>query len=442
MPGLNRRQFAKLIGGTGIATATASMNSAGVLAQAAAPNVATGAKARIVVIGGGPGGGTLCHILRRSSPELDVTLIEIQKQYTTCFFSNLYLGGFRTLQSLTHDYTGLASIGVRIIHDRAVKVDTTGRKVELQGGSSVPYDRLVLSPGIDFKYNAIPGYSEAAETTMPHAYRGGAQSKLLGDQLAAMPDGGTVVLAPPPNPFRCPPGPYERACMIAHYLKTNKPKSKLVILDPKKAISKQGLFQQAFAEDYKGIVEFHLSNEIDNFALKRVDPATREIETMSGLKIKASVANIIPPQRAGAIAELAGCVEGDWCPINAENFASTKVPNVYVVGDASSAGDMPKSAFSANSQSKSVANDLESSLAGKPKYPARYRNTCWSMLGPANSVKIGSSYLAKDGKVTATAPFVSKPEDDAKTREKSYKESTGWYAGIVAEAFNKKVDQI
>jgi NADPH-dependent 2,4-dienoyl-CoA reductase/sulfur reductase-like enzyme len=442
MQRVNRREFGKLLGGASLATAASSLAGGAAFAQAAAPNVASGAKPRVVVIGGGPGGGTLAHILRRSSPEIDVTLIEIQKQYTTCFFSNLYIGGFRTLESLTHDYTGLSAVGVRLIHDRAVKVDTAAKKVELQGGGSVPYDKLVLSPGIDFKHAAIPGYSETAETVMPHAYKGGVQTKLLVDQLAAMPDGGTVVLAPPPNPFRCPPGPYERACMIAHYLKTRKPKSKLIILDPKKAISKQDLFVKAFNEDYKGIVEFNLSNDIDNFALKRVDPATREIETVSGLRIKASVANIIPPQRAGKIAELAGCTEGDWCPIDPANFASTKAKDVYVIGDASAAGDMPKSAFSANSQSKSVANDLEAGLAGKPKYPPRYRNTCWSLLGPSNSVKIGASYAPKDGKVTATAPFVSKADDDAKTREKSFKESTGWYAGIVAESFNKKVEQI
>lgn len=440
MQRLDRREFAKLLGSAGMAGAAAPLAAAPGFAQA--PNVATGAKARVVVIGGGPGGGTLAHVLRRSSPEIDVTLIEIQKQYTTCFFSNLYLGGFRSLESLTHDYSGLSSLGVRLIHDRAVKVDAAGKKVELQGGGSVAYDKLVISPGIDFKYDAIPGYSQAAETSLPHAYKGGAQTKLLADQLAAMPDGGTVVLAPPPNPFRCPPGPYERACMIAHYLKTRKPKSKLIILDPKKQISKQALFVQAFTEDYKGIVEFNLSNDIDNFALKRVDPATREIETVSGLKIKASVANIIPPQKAGGIAQLAGCTEGDWCPIVADNFASAKVADVYVVGDASAAGDMPKSAFSANSQAKSVASELESMYVGKPRYPTRYRNTCWSMLGPSNSVKIGASYTAKDGKVTAVAPFVSKSEDDAKTREKSFKESTGWYAGIVAETFNKKVDQI
>jgi NADPH-dependent 2,4-dienoyl-CoA reductase/sulfur reductase-like enzyme len=439
---LNRRDFGKLLGGVSVAAAGTSVGSVGGLAQATAPSVATGARPRVVVIGGGAGGGTIAHVLRRGTPEIEVTLIEPQRQYTTCFFSNLYIGGFRSLESITHDYSGLTSIGVRVIHDTATGIDVAAKSVALQGGQRVPYDRLVVSPGIDFKHAAIPGFSQAAEQIMPHAYKAGAQTKLLVDQLQAMPDGGTVVIAPPQNPYRCPPGPYERACMVAHFIKTQKPKSKLVILDPKRAISKQALFVEAFEEMYKGIVEFHLSTEIDNFALKRVDPKTMEIEAVSGLKIKAAVANIIPPQQAGRIAQAAGLTDGDWCPIDPENFMSRKFKDIYVIGDASMAGDMPKSAFSANSQAKSVSNDIEAALAEKPKYPPRYRNTCWSMTGPASSVKIGGFYAPKDGQVKAVSSFVSAAKEDPKARGKSLKESQGWYAGIVAEAFNKRVDTI
>lgn len=442
MARLTRRSVARLLAGTGVAAATNPLAAVGAFAQVAAPKVATGAKPRVVVIGGGAGGSTLAHLLRRSAPEIDVTLIEPQAVYTSCFFSNLHLGGFRTLDSLSHDYSGLAALGVQIARDWAAKVDTQGKSVTLRGGTAIAYDKLVISPGIDFKHDTIPGYSEAAEQAMPHAYRGGVQTRLLMDQLSAMPNGGVVVLAPPPNPYRCPPGPYERACMIAHFLKTRKPGSKLIIVDPKKAFSKQELFLDAFATLYKGVVEMHLTTDIDNFALKRVDAKSMEIETVSGLKVKAAVANIIPPQRAGQIAHAAGCAVGDWCPIVADSFASQSVRDVYVIGDASVAGDMPKSAFSANSQAKAVSNDLEALLAGKPKYPARYRNTCWSMLGPGNSVKIGASYAPRDGKVTAVSNFVSQSGEDALTREKSYKESIGWYAGIVAEMFNKRVQQI
>lgn len=428
---INRRDLARMLAGAGAATLAGP-------AWAQAPSVAR-AKAKVVVIGGGAGGGTLAHILRRGTPEIDVTLIEPQATYTTCFFSNLYIGGFRSLQSLAHDYQGLKAIGVNVVQDYAADIDAGRKLVRLRGGQTIPYDKLVLSPGIEFKYNSIPGYSEAAAEVMPHAYRAGTQTKLLKDQLERMPDGGTVVLAPPPNPYRCPPGPYERACMIAHYLKTNKPKSKLVIVDPKKSFSKEALFKEAFEQHYKGIVELHLTTDVDSHALKRVDPKSMEIETAAGLKIKAAVANIIPPQRAGDIAQKAGCTDGDWCPINADNFASAKVKDVYVIGDASIAGDMPKSAFSANSQSKAVSNELEALLADKPKYPARYRNTCWSMLAPNNAVKIGAAYMPQDGKVTAVGPFISKTGEDDRTREKTFKESVGWYAGIAAEVFNKRI---
>ena len=216
---------------------------------------------------------------------------------------------------------------------------------------------------------------------MPHAYNtDGAQKKLLKDQLEAMEDGGTVLVLPPNNPFRCPPAPYERVCMIAHYLKTTKPKSKLIVLDPKKNFSKQAVFMEAIERYYKDIVEMHLSNEIDDFSVVRVDPKTKEVETKDGTKWKGSVVNVIPQQSAGEIAIKAGCAEGDWCPINPENFSSAKVADVYVLGDASIATEMPKSAFSANSQAKVVAADILAQLAGRDKFPPRFRNTCWSLV--------------------------------------------------------------
>jgi NADPH-dependent 2,4-dienoyl-CoA reductase/sulfur reductase-like enzyme len=442
MNGFSRREFGKVIGGAGLALSAAATGAGAAMAQAAAPVVGRGARARIVIIGGGPGGGTLAHILRRGSPEIDITLVEAKAQYTTCFFSNLYLGGFRSFESLVHDYAGLTAIGVKLVTDLATDVDTTGRSVTLQGGGKLAYDKLVLSPGIDFKYDSIPGYSEAVSEILPHAYRAGPQTQMLYNQLRAMPDGGTVVVSSPPNPYRCPPGPYERVCMIAHYLKMQKPRSKLILLDAKKTFSKQALFMEAFTKDYAGIVEVHLTTDIDDHALAKVDAGTREIETKAGLKVKADVANIIPAQKAGRIASAVGATKGDWCPILPETFASETVPDVYVIGDASAAGDMPKSAFSANSQAKSVSNDLEANYAGKPRYPARYRNTCWSMLGPANSVKIGAFYEPKDGKVTTKLGFVSEGTEDVRTREKSFKESLGWYAGMVAEIFNKRVDNI
>lgn len=435
---LNRRQFTGLLGGAGLA----AIGAPGAWAQTNAPSVNRGANGRVVIIGGGPGGGTLAHILRRGSPEIDVTLIEPSSLYTSCFFSNLYLGGLRTLDSITHSYDGLTSIGVNHVKARAAGIDPDKKSVRLEDGSDVPYDKLVISPGIDFKLEGIDGLTERDFDVFPHAYRGGDQSRLLFSQLRAMQDGGTVVVAPPANPFRCPPGPYERVCMIANYLKQYKPRSKIVLVDAKMTFAKQALFMQAFETYYPGMIDVNLTNDIDNQKVVRVDRETKTIETAAGMKIKADVANIIPPQKSAPIAHKSGCADGDWCPVNPENFASKLVPDVYVIGDSSTAGDMPKSAFSANSQAKSVSNDIETTFSGKPSYPARYRNTCWSLLAPNASVKVGAGYRVVDGELKKNFTFVSDIDEDTKTRADSYKESLGWYAGIIAETFNKRVEKI
>jgi NADPH-dependent 2,4-dienoyl-CoA reductase/sulfur reductase-like enzyme len=273
---------------------------------------------------------------------------------------------------------------------------------------------------------------------MPHAYTTSAHGKrLLRRQLQSMRDGGTIVIAPPKNPYRCPPGPYERACMIAHYLKTKKPKSKLVILDPKNAFSKQAVFTEAFDKYYKGIIELNLSNEIDDYSLARVDPKSRQIITQAGSRLKADVANIIPQQRAGEIAARAGCTEGDWCPIDVENFASKKVRDIYVLGDAAVAADMPKSAFSANSQAKVVASDILAVLARKERFSPRYRNTCWSMLGPDDDAIMGANYAPKDGRLEAYGSFISRSGEGTDVRKQNHQESVAWYASITAEMFAK-----
>ncbi|KAB2919292.1 MAG: FAD-dependent oxidoreductase [Hyphomicrobiaceae bacterium] len=431
MKDLNRREFGKLIGVAGAASVPLTGFGNFAIAQAAA---------KVVIIGGGAGGATVAHYLKKGSPKLDVTLVEPGKQYTTCFFSNLYLGGFRTYDSLVHRYDDLAKLGVKMVHELATGIDTAKKTVKLSGGRTLAYDNLVLSPGIDFKWESVPGYSAEAAEKMPHAYKAGPQTQLLKKQLEAMPDGGVVVMVNPPGPYRCPPGPYERMCMIAHHIKTKKPKSKLVVLDPKKdIISKGPVFKEAFEGIYKNIIEINLSTEIDSHAIARLDAKTMEIETKAGKKVKAAVANIIPAQKAGEIAAKAGVTEGDWCPVNGEDFSSKKAKDVYVLGDASIAAEMPKSAFSANSQAKVVANAIEAALAGKQKFPARYRNTCWSMLAPNNSVKVGANYTPKEGKLAPADGFVSKPGEDAALRKQTFEESLGWYSGIVSDIFAKKV---
>jgi NADPH-dependent 2,4-dienoyl-CoA reductase/sulfur reductase-like enzyme len=431
MPKLTRRDFSRL------AAAGAGVASVSGLATFA---IAQGA-GRVVIVGGGAGGATAAHFIKRGAPNLDVTLIEANRIYSSSFFSNLYIGGFRTLESLNHGYAGLSRIGVKVVHDFATDVDATRRIVRTRGGRTYPYDRLVLSPGIDIKYDSISGYSRDAARLMPHAYNTDAtQKRLLKQQLQAMRDGGTVLMVMPNNPFRCPPGPYERACMIGHFLKTRKPKSKLVILDPKRAFSKQPVFTEAFERHYKGIIELNLSNEIDDFTTISVDPKTKEATTKAGRKVRGDVANIIPQQRAGEIAAKAGVTEGDWCPINPENFSSKKVPNIYVLGDATIAAEMPKSAFSANSQAKVVAADILAVLAKKEQFEPRYRNTCWSLLAPDDNVKIGANYTPKDGKLDPSGSFVSQRGEAADVRRQNYQESIAWYSNITSEMF-AKVDQ-
>ena len=429
MSDVSRRDFAKLAGVTGVGALASSAWATFAIAQT---------PARVVIVGGGAGGASAAHYVKKDGPQIDVTLIEANPIYSSSFFSNLYIGGFRSLESLNHTYGGLRRIGVKVVHDVATEVNTGNKTVRTRGGRTYPYDRLVLSPGIDIKYESIAGYSRDAARFMPHAYTTNAQQKrLLKRQLQAMRDGGTVVMAMPNNPFRCPPGPYERACMIAHYIKTKKPKSKLVIFDPKKAFSKQPVFTEAFKNHYKSIIELNLTTEIDDFSVVSVNPRTKEIVTKAGKKLKADVANIIPQQRAGEIAAKAGCTEGDWCPINPENFASRKVKDVYVLGDASIAAEMPKSAFSANSQAKVVAGDILAELAKKEKFPPRYRNTCWSLLAPDDDVKIGANYAPKDGKLDPSGSFVSQPGEAQDVRKQNYQESIAWYANITADMFAK-----
>jgi sulfide dehydrogenase [flavocytochrome c] flavoprotein chain len=393
---------------------------------------------KVVIVGGGAGGATAAHFVKREAPNIDVILIEANPIYSSSFFSNLYLGGLRTLESLNHSYTGLRRLGIKVVHDFATDVDTRKKTVKTRGGRTYSYDRLVLSPGIDIKYDSIKGYSRDAARVLPHAYTtDAAQKRTLKRQLRAIRDGATVVMVMPNNPFRCPPGPYERACMIAHFLKTRKPKSKLVIFDPKRSFSKQALFTEAFDKYYKGIIDLHLSNEIDDFSIVSVDAKTRQVVTKAGNIMRADVANIIPQQRAGEIAQKAGATEGDWCPIDPVNFSSKKVPDTYVLGDACVAAEMPKSAYSANSQAKVVAADIVAVLAEKEKFEPRFRNTCWSLLAPDDSVKIGANYMPKGGKLDPSGGFVSESGEPADVRKQNVQESVAWYDNITSEMFAK-----
>lgn len=409
--------------------------SAVMAASLYAPRVIGQTKPKVVVIGGGAGGATAArYIAKDSKGAIDVTLIEPTRTYYTCFFSNLYLGGFRDFESIGHSYGTLASeFGINVVHDWATGVDRDAKTVALASGGSVPYDRLVIAPGIDFKYDTVPGYSIEAQNRMPHAWKAGSQTQLLKAQVDAMPDGGTFVMVAPPNPYRCPPGPYERVSMVAHVLKQQNPTAKIIVLDPKEKFSKQALFMEGWEKYYPGMIEWLPASMTEG--VTRVDPATMEIETPLDT-FKADAANVIPGQKAGHIAEAAGLTDDSgFCAIVPATMQSQSDENIHILGDATIAGDMPKSGFSANSQAKVAAMAVRAGLTESKLFPARFANTCWSLIETDDGVKVGAKYEATDEKIAKTDGFISQTGEDAALRKQTYEESVGWYEGITKDIF-------
>lgn len=424
---LTRRQFNSGLGKAAAATAVFGLS---------APALG-GKKAKIVVIGGGAGGATAAkYIAKEAADSLEVTLIEPATTYVTCFHSNLVLGGVKTLDRISHSYDKLASqYGIKLVHQKATSIDRTARRVSLADGSSVDYDALVLSPGIDLKYDSVPGWGQEHEEVMPHAWKAGPQTLLLKSKLDAVPDGGLIVMLAPPNPYRCPPGPYERVSMMAHTLKqAGKSKCKIIILDPKEKFSKQALFQEGWDKHYPGMVEW-LSKDLYE-KIESVDPATNSVATGFETYKNAALVNVIPAQMAGAIARDSGLAnETGFCPILPDTMQSAMDPDIYVIGDACIPGDMPKSAFAANSQAKVAAASVRGRFTGSKTFPARFQNVCWSMLDDDDSIKVGGRYAAKDGKIASVEDFVSKTGEDASVRRMTQTENMGWYEGITADIF-------
>jgi len=418
---LNRRIFLS----TGAAVA-ATLAAPQAFAQGAA-------RPRVVVIGGGAGGATAArYIAKDSNGDVDVTLIEPARHYYTCFFSNLYLGGFKQMDELGHSYGTLAVGGVNVVHDWATGVDRDAKTVALAGGGSVPYDKLILSPGIDFVEGAVPGWDLAAQNAMPHAYKGGSQTELLKAQIMAMPQGGTFAMVAPPDPYRCPPGPYERISMVAHYLKANNPTAKIIVADPKATYSKQSLFEEGWNNHYSGMIDW-IGQDFggDNVS---VDPAAMTV-TIDGTVTPVDACNVIPAMKAGRIAEQAGLTEGNWAPVNAADMSSKADPDIHVLGDSAQQGDMPKSAYSANSQAKVCANAVRGALTGSRVFPAKFSNTCWSLIDTNDGVKVGATYEATEEKIAKVDGFISQTGETPELRKTTYEESEGWYAGITADMF-------
>jgi sulfide dehydrogenase [flavocytochrome c] flavoprotein chain len=424
--GISRREFGKATGATGLALG----------ADAMAPRLLEAAEGRVVVIGGGPAGVTVAkYVAKDSDGALAVTLVQDTSPFTTCFYSNLYLAGYRDFDSITHDYYVLReAYGVDLIIDRALEVDSVGRKVTLARGRVLEYDRLVVAPGIDILYDSIEGYSETAAEVMPHAWQGGPQTQLLRRQIEAMAQGGLFILAAPAEPYRCPPGPYERACSVAHHFKQHNPSAKILILDAKASFSKQGLFEDAWAKYYPDMIEW-VPGELGGKVIA-VDPDAMTVATEYET-YQADLANIIPPQRAGAIAHQAGLADASgWCPIVPATMQSRTHQDIHVLGDACIPGDMPKSAFAANSQAKVCAMAIRAALTGAEAFRPRFRNTCWSTLAPDDAVKIGASYEATKEKIAKVDAFISEVGESSEVRAQTRAEADAWYASITADIFS------
>jgi NADPH-dependent 2,4-dienoyl-CoA reductase/sulfur reductase-like enzyme len=390
---------------------------------------------RVVIVGGGFAGASCARALKKAEPRIAVTLVESSATFTACPFSNAVIAGLRDLKAQQFTYEKVAADGIVLARTTATAVDPKARSVTLADGSRLPYDRLVLAPGIDIRWDGLPGYNELAVDRMPHAWRAGPQTLLLRRQLEAMEDGGLVVIAAPANPFRCPPGPYERASLIAHYLKTKKPRSKILILDAKDAFSKQRLFQNAWNELYPGMVEWVGLSQ--GGKVTSVDPATNTLST-DFAQHKAAVANVIPPQKAGRVAEAAGVADrSGWCPIDPASFESKLQPNIHVIGDAAIAGAMPKSAFSANSQAKACAAVVASLLSNKSPSTPRLINTCYSLVAPEYGISIAGVYRPSEGQIAEVpgSGGVSPLQAPAATRALEAAYGEAWFRTITGEVF-------
>lgn len=421
MQSLTRRGFSKTLAASSIALS--------------APYVASANTAKVVVVGGGAGGATAARYLAKDADDrIDVTLIEPNKHYYSCFFSNLYLGGLKEYASLGHTYERLARLPrLNVVHEWALAIDRDKRTVRLSSGAQIPYDRLVLSPGIDLLYDAVPGYSVAASSIMPHAWTSGTQLQQLRYLVDNMTPGGTFVMVAPPNPSRCPPGPYERISMIAHVFKHRNPKAKIVIIDPKEQFTKQALFEAGWEQHYSNMILWlpaSISGGLLDIDVNRMTFKTDFEE------FKADAATVIPPQKAASIVSDAGLTDvSGWCPIVPGTMQSTFDERVFIIGDAAIAGAMPKSAYAANSQARFAASAIKHSLNGAAPSRASLSNICWSLIAPGDGVRVGAHYAPGETTIKPTSKFISQLDESSETRERTAAEADVWYTTATRDMF-------
>ena len=426
---IDRRTFVK---------ATGALAAVGIVG---APSLAFGAGKKVVVVGGGTGGATAAKYVKMLDPSIEVTIVEPNEKYVTCYFSNEVLSGDRTIESLTHGYDGLKKLGINMVKDHATAIDAEKKVVKTAGGTDLPFDRCIVSPGISFLFDKIEGYNEEVSKTITHAWKAGEQTVTLRKQLEAMADGGTVVVTAPPNPVRCPPGPYERASLIAGYLKAHKPKSKVIILDSSSKFSKDALFKQTWTKFYgfetpDSIIEWRPGP--DN-AVVKLNAAGMAVETSFGDEVKADVINIIPPQAAGKIAKDSGLTnESGWCPVNGKTMESSIAKGIHVIGDSSIAGAMPKSAYAANSQAKVAAGAVVAMLQGKEPGVPSFLNTCYSIPAHGWGISVAGIYkVGEDGKIASVPNSGGVTPMDAPdwAHEREVQYAYSWYDNIVKDSF-------
>lgn len=427
----NRRDFLKVVGLGSAAASTALY----------APYVLGKSKKKVVIVGGGIGGATAAKYIKMMDSSIDVTLIEANKNYYTCFLSNEVLSGRRDINSIKFGYNGLKKRGINVVFDTVKSIDANGRSVKTMGGKSFAYDRCIVSPGVGFKWEQIEGYDEkVASSKIPHAWKAGPQTTLLRNQLKAMKNGGTVIIAPPPNPFRCPPGPYERASQIAHYLKNHKPKSKVLVLDSKDSFSKFGLFTDGWKRHYGYGTDNSLIEWVPANKGGKVSEVNAKGMTVSGEveDFKGDVINVIPAQKAGKIAFDADLTnEKGWCPIQGNTFESTKHKFVHVIGDSAIASPLPKSGYAANSEAKVCAAAVVALLSGMEVPDPTYVNTCYSIIAPKDGISVAMVYAYKDGKIVKVkgSGGLTPSKYDAKLREREEKFGHTWFNNITHDTF-------
>jgi len=409
---------------------SAAVAGAGVLRRVSAAQHPGRVNAHVVVVGGGFAGASCALSLRRLNPGVRVTLVDPDYSYVTCPMSNSVLVGLRTLQSIRVSRRGLERAGVRYVRDRISSIDTQRRLASLAAGADLPYDRLVMAPGIRFLWGQPEGYDQAAATAMPHAWQAGEQTEILAAQLRSMHDGGVVAISVPAGPMRCPPGPFERAGLIAGFLKQHKPRSKVLIFDSNNHFPRQDVFTDAWQSLYPGMIEW--IPVVDGGAVVRVDPSERRIFTAQGAH-RVDVANIIPPQAPGLLAVQSGLAsDHGWCSVQPETFESSVVRGVHVIGDACIADPMPKAASAANSQARQCARAIVAALEGRAPPNPVFESVCYSLLARDRALSIHGRFELAEGAIRqAAAPAnagAAEPRQEALNAQI-------WYRSIVTDAF-------